>query len=114
MTQHAGLSLDRWCRFDRGQQVLMIGNEMLRIARRMGPDDADARRLGYERVLNLVDLTIAAADRRAFRRELWRWRDVVAELYLDPEARPERHAQALRALLRLEVQAARQVAVLAG
>lgn len=113
MTQHAGLSLDRWRRFDRGQQVLMIGNEMLRIARRMGPGDADARRLGYERVLNLVDLTIAATDHRSFRRELWRWRDVVAELYLDLEARPERHTQALRVLLRLEVQAARQVALIA-
>ena len=112
MTQHAGLSLDRWRRFDRGQQVLMIGNEMLRTARRMGADDGDARRLGYERVLNLTDLTLGASDRRGFRRELWRWRDVVAELYLDPEARPERHAQALRALLRLEDNAASQVALL--
>jgi len=112
VTQHAALSLDRWRRFDRGQQVLMIANEMLRTSRRMAHEDAEARRLGYERVLNLTDLTIAATDHRSFRRELWRWRDVAAELYLEALPHPERHAQALRTLLRLEVSAATQVALL--
>lgn len=92
----------------------MIANEMLRTSRRMGQDDAEARRLGYERVLNLTDLTIVATDHRSFRRELWRWRDVAAELYLEAMPRPDRHAQALRALLLLEVHAARQVALLAA
>jgi hypothetical protein len=32
MTQHAKLSLDRWRRFERGQQVLMIANEMRKLA----------------------------------------------------------------------------------
>lgn len=114
LTQHAGLLLDRWRRFDRGQQVLMIANEMLRTSRRMAQDDAEARRLGYERVLNLTDLTISATDHRSFRRELWRWRDVAAELYLEATSQPERHAQALRALLLLEVNAARQVELLAA
>jgi hypothetical protein len=109
MTQHAGLSPERWRRFDRAQQVLMIANEMNRTARRMAPGDADARRLGYERVLNLTDLTIAVTHHRSFRRELFRWRDVLAELYLELEPRPEQHALALVTLLRLEVSAARQV-----
>ena len=112
MTQHAGLSLDRWRRFDRGQQVLMIANEMQRTTRRMTGEDVEARRLGYERVLNLVDLTIAATDHRSFRRELWRWRDVVAGLYVEPAPHPVLHAQALRTLLRLETSAAVQVALL--
>lgn len=114
MTQHAGLSLDRWRRFDRGQQVLMIANEMQRTTRRMTDDEAEARLLGYERVLNLVDLTIAATDHRSFRRELWRWRDVLAALYVEPSPLPELHAQALRTLLRLETSAAAQVAWLAA
>jgi hypothetical protein len=76
--------------------------------------DAEARRLGYERVLNLTDLTIAATDHPSFRRELWRWRDVVAGLYLEPAPQPEGHGQALRTLLRLEVQAGRQAALLSG
>lgn len=112
MTQHASLSPDRWRRFDRSQQVLMIANEMHRTAGRMAPGDADARRLGYERVLNLTDLTIATTDHRSFRRELGRWRDVVAELYLDALARPVRHLAALRVLLQLDTTAARQVAFL--
>lgn len=112
MTQHAGLSLDRWRQFDRSQQVLMIANEMQRTTRRMTDGDAEARRLGDERVLNLVDLTIAAADHRSFRRELWRWRDVVAELYVETSPHPALHAQAWRTLLRLETSAAGQVALL--
>ena len=92
----------------------MIANEMLRTSRRMGREDADARRLGYERVLNLTDLTIATTDHRSFRRELWRWRDVAAALYLEATPRPERHAQALRTLLLLEVHAAQQVTLLAA
>ncbi len=92
----------------------MIANEMLRTSRRLGLDDAEARRLAYERVLNLTDLTIVATDHRSFRRELWRWRDVAAELYVEATPRPDRHAQALRALLLLEVHAARQVALLAA
>lgn len=112
MTQHANLSRERWQRFDRSQQVLMIANEMQRTARRMAPGDADARRLGYERVLNLTDLTIAVTDHRSFRRELGRWRDVLAGLYLDASARPEWHGMALRVLLQLDTVAAQQVAFL--
>ena len=35
MTQHANLSAERWARFSLDQQVLMIANEMHRIARRI-------------------------------------------------------------------------------
>ncbi len=112
MTQHAALSAERWRRFDRSQQVLMVANEMQRLARRMRPEDAAARRLGYERVLNLTDLTLAVTDRRSFRRELGRWRDLIAELYVDDAPQRVHHAAALRALLQLEPTAAKQAALI--
>jgi hypothetical protein len=113
VSQHAELSLERWQRFDRDRQVLMIANEMHRGSRAATPE---ARARCYERVLRLVDLTIAAGHRPAFRRELLRWRDGVAELYLEaradgraePAAPDARHIALLRCLLLMSVEAARQ------
>jgi hypothetical protein len=105
VTQHAGLTLERWRTFDRHRQVLMIANEMHR-ARAL--EEPDALRRAYERVLRLADLTIQAAERPTLRRELLRWRDGVAELYLDARPAPERHRALLACLLLLSTEAARQ------
>ena len=112
MTQHAGLSAERWSRFDREDQVLMVANEMHR-AGKLAPTDADGRRRAYERVLRLVDLTVQVQARPAFRREFLRWRDLIAELYLRADPDPAAHRAALRALLLLTPRSARQVPLLA-
>ncbi len=108
MSQHAGLSLERWREFGAGEQVLMIANEMHRASRLLGPGAGDSRRNAYERVLRLTDLTIEAQSRRSLRRELLRWRDLVAELFVADEPRPASHLAALHALLLLDREAARQ------
>lgn len=109
MTQHASLTPERWARFDLGQQILMIGNEMNRASGLLDPASLPSLRRSYERVLRLVDLTIATRTRPGLRRELLRWRDLVAELYVVP--RPERrsHAAAFRCLLQLHPTAAKQI-----
>lgn len=112
MTQHSGLTAERWRRFPLAQRILMIGNEMNRAASLMAPADHASRRLAYERVLRLVDLTVAVSERRSSRRELLRWRDVVCELYVDERPRPDRHRAALRVLLRHTPGSAAQVAAL--
>lgn len=109
MTQHAGLTTERWERFSHSQRVLMIANEMNRASRLMGTDDANSRRLAYERVLRLADLTVAVAGRRSVRRELLRWRDLVAVLYLAEAAQPDAHRKALRALLQQTPDSAAQI-----
>jgi len=114
VTQHSGLTVERWSAFDLGRQVLMIGNEMNRAARLMGPSEAASRRLAYERVLRLVDLTVEAQGRSSLRRELLRWRDLIGELYLRPESDPVAHAAAFRALLQLTPAAARQIPFVLG
>lgn len=111
MTQHAGLTLERWRAFDRHRQVLMIANEMHR-ARSL--EDPAALRRAYERVLRLVDLTVQAAERPALRRELLRWRDGVAELYLSGRPAPGRHRELLACLLLLSSEAARQRPFISG
>ena len=90
----------------------MIANEMNRASRLTRPADLASRRLAYERVLRLADLTIATAERRAVRRELLRWRDLAAELYLAEDARPADQREVLRRRLLQTASSAAQVASL--
>lgn len=106
---HASLSVERWARYSLDQQILMIGNEMNRASKLYAPEDADRLRTSLEAVLRLTDLTIALAPRRALRRELLRWRDLVAELYVSPTRDAKAHAAAFRALLLMTKEAAKQI-----
>lgn len=108
MIQHAGLSPERWRTFPLAQQLIMVGNEMLRSTKLCEPDDAGRRINSLERVLALVDLTIAVNDRAPLRRELLRWREVVAGLYVASEHDASAHRAALRALLLLTPESAKQ------
>ncbi len=114
MSQHAGLSEERWAQFDLDQQILMVGNEMNRGLRFARAGLTGPLRLGYERVLRLVDLTAGSDLRPAFRRELLRWRGLIADLYLNETADPDRHASAFRILLQLRPVAARQIPMVLG
>jgi len=109
MTQHAGLSLERWSTFTLSQQILMIGNEMDRAGKWEGSADHARRRGAYERALYLTDLTIQAHPKRGLRRELLRWRDLLAELYVHDEPQPSVHKDAFRALLWLTPEASLQI-----
>ena len=109
MTQHVSLTPERWARFDLDQQILMIANEMSRASGLLEPDRLPSLRRTYERVLRLVDLTVMTCSRRGLRRELLRWRDLVAELYVAPHPEREANAAAFRCLLQLRPAAAKQI-----
>ena len=109
MTQHASLSPERWARFPRERQLMMIANEMNRATALMNADDGRSRGLAYERVLRLADLTIAVNPERALRRELLRWRDLVAALYVDTVPDELAHRAVLRCLLQLSPMTAAQI-----
>lgn len=97
--QHAALSEERWSQFTLDQQVLMIANEMNRARKLMAPGDRESLRNCYERVLRLVDLTVRVHRRPTLWKELLRWRDLIAELYIAPAADLEQHDRAFRCLL---------------
>lgn len=109
MTQHDSLAPERFARFDLDQQILMVANEMNRARRLFAAADRDALRRNYERVLRLVDLTVQTRPRRSLRRELLRWRDLVAALYVQDEADAAAHDEAFRCLLRFTPAASRQI-----
>ena len=96
MSQHASLTPERWSAFDLDQQILMIGNEMNRATRLLRQEETTGLALAYERVLRLLDLTVEVQLRSTLRRELLRWRDLVADLYMKPECDPAAHRAALR------------------
>ena len=106
--QHASLSTERWEAFSIDQQILMIGNEMNRATRLLADKEGRLSR-SYERVLNLTDLTITVQTRPGLRRELLRWRDLVAQLYVSPEADSDAHHEAFRCLLRFTSTASQQI-----
>jgi hypothetical protein len=112
MSQHSSLSPERWSAFSLDQQILMIGNEMNRAAKLMRPEDSGSRQCSYERILRLVDLTVEVQRSRNLRRELLRWRDLMAALYIRPEALPEEHTNAFRSLLLFTPTSARQIPLL--
>jgi len=113
-TQHAGMSAETWARHPLGRQLLMIANEMNRASKLQAPDDAWRLRTSYERVLAMTDLSIAVGTRRAVRRELLRWRDLVASLYVAPAIDSDAHAVAFRALLQLHPETWRQLPYVTG
>jgi len=107
--QHASLTPERWGAFSLDQQILMIANEMNRASKLFGAEDRERLRNGYERVLRLTDLTVAIQSRKNFRRELLRWRDLIAALYISPDPSPAEHRDAFRALLQFTPAAAAQI-----
>ena len=107
--QHASLSVERWSVIPLDQQILMIANEMNRASKLYEPEDHGRRTGSYERILRLVDLTIETRTQRTLRRELLRWRDLIAALYQSAESDEALHRAAFRCLLQLNPTAARQI-----
>jgi hypothetical protein len=112
VTQHSGLTLERWRQFSEVQRLLMIGNEMQRARSRLAAAERESLQRCYERVLRLTDLTASATEREGMRKELLRWRDLIAELFLATAADQEAHERAFRQLLLLSPESARQIPLL--
>lgn len=101
MSQHASLTPERWQSFTRDQQLMMIANEMNRCQKLLSPGDRARLQNGLERVLRLTDLTAQVNAVPALRRELLRWREVMAQFFLDAAPDPDGFRAAFRALLLL-------------
>jgi hypothetical protein len=106
------LTVERWARFSLDQQILMIGNELNRARRLIAGGAGDSLRLAYERALRLTDLTVAVQSRRNLRRELLRWRELLAQLYVAPQPDAPAHDAVFRCLLQTTPEASRQIALL--
>jgi hypothetical protein len=107
--QHASLTAERWSAFSLDQQILMIANEMNRAGKLFAPEDRERLLSSYERVLRLTDLTVATRPLPGLRRELLRWRELIAALYVSPEPSPAAYRDAFRCLLQFTPAASAQI-----
>lgn len=117
VAQHAGLTLDRWARFTWDQRILSIAADANRALRSLEESREASAASGYERMLNMLELTLALADTPGRRRETARLREHVAELFwtLAETAQPERvrrHRSMMRALLGLSRDGVAQISAL--
>ena len=113
IAQHAGLSRERWLEFDFPRRILMIANELHRASKWTSQADLERRRSSLERVLALVDLTIAVERHVPALKELCRFRDCVAASYIRADDAPSDRTL-LRALLRFHPEAAAQIPFIAA
>ena len=80
---HRTLTVDKWRGYSFGRQVLMVANELGRAESAMLADDPAEVKRCYERALELLYFTPEVAPRRrALRRELCRFKEVLASLYV--------------------------------
>jgi hypothetical protein len=112
VSRPSSLTPEGWSRFSLGQQILQIGAEMQRGLDHLQASDMVRLRPCYERALGLVDLTVAVNKRPHLRRELLRWREAIAELYMRGSPDEDLHRLAFRVLLELHPQSQPQVALL--
>lgn len=105
----AGPSAERWAEFSVPQQIIMIANDLNRASKWMAPGDLEQRRGSYARALVLTDLTAAGTSRLGFRKELLRWRELLAGLYLAEEPNPAANRELLRVLLLFSFESSRQI-----
>ncbi len=107
-SQHSNLTAEKWSQFTLDQQILMIGNEMNRAKKFLDSADFDRLRNCYERILTLTDLTIRVNRKSTLRRELLRWRDLIAELFLSVDPDRLDHLAAFQSLLLMTPVASKQ------
>lgn len=79
---HIHLTLEKWFSYPKGQQILMIGNELNRAANWIKKRQNLETDMCYERAFELIDLTVEDSKWKGHLRELLRLREILAELYL--------------------------------
>ena len=84
LVYHKKLTIEKWSKYSKGQQILMIANELNRAGNRINNGTTDEVNLCYERAMELTDLT--SSDRKwknPALKELRRFRETLGWLYAD-------------------------------
>jgi hypothetical protein len=111
MNQSYEITLNRWRRFTRPQQILNVAADLLRASERLH-NVSDAQ-MCYESALELTDRTIQVNTGFSFRWELCRLRELLADAYQRlPNVSRAEHDQLLKTLLCFTPESAKQVELL--
>ena len=86
LQQHKNLTAEKWFGYPKAQQVLMIANELNRAKNWIKKQETKHVNACYERALELTDLTGEDQKWQGHSlRELRRFREILAALYISPE-----------------------------
>jgi hypothetical protein len=96
---HSTLTRERWQAFGFTRQVLMIANELNRAGSWIERSDIAEARRSYERALELLYLTIGLQTDAGRLRELLRFKEMLAALYVQDSPALEENAMLLNVLI---------------
>lgn len=87
MIQHHTLSDGAWAEMTLAQQMANIGSESYRAAKWLSKNRADNAEKAFERMQELIDLTLAycrrdAPNRKSLLKELCRFREIFCDAFL--------------------------------
>ncbi|MDO8735015.1 MAG: hypothetical protein Q7K21_07640 [Elusimicrobiota bacterium] len=80
---HKTLTKDKWSKFPVFRQILMIANELNRAKNWLDKNDLEETKNCYERGFELLDLTVSTTSNKNSVKEFLRFREVMAEQYMD-------------------------------
>ena len=102
LRHHKSLTAEKWGKFPFYQQILMIANELNRAAKSITLQDPVETRLCYERAMELTFLTIEGIKEKRKLRELCRFYEMLAALFINPQTDPRENNALLQALISLD------------
>jgi hypothetical protein len=82
---HKNLTPEKWAGYSKGQQILMIANELNRAKNWIKKNQWDETNHCYERAFELIDLTLEDLKWKTGVRELLRCREVLGALYMQQQ-----------------------------
>jgi hypothetical protein len=100
---HIGLE-KRWKTFSNYQQIAMIANELNRAKNMLAKNDIHEMKQALERAFELVDLTVEHT-RQNLQYELLRFRELLGEIYIDPDLQNGFLEKLMKTLLTLNPEA---------
>jgi len=96
---HTTLTPERWAAFGFSRQILMIANELNRAGSWLEKNDIAEAKRNYERAFELIYLTILFQKSSSRLKELLRFKELLAELYVDDAPAFEQNAALLNVLI---------------
>jgi hypothetical protein len=98
---HKNLNLAKWSCYSKGQQILMIANELNRAGNWIEKSQNFEVNQCYARAFELIDLTVEDTKWKNGLKELLRFREVLADLYIQKNKDAAMNKKAYEVLLTL-------------
>lgn len=101
LKHHKNLTYDKWSRYSRAQQILMIGTELNRAKNSILRNDFCEVKNCYERALELLHLTIEGITKSTELKEFLRFKEILGLLYIQKSPQINFNNKLYKALLTL-------------